>query len=134
MRAAPAVSRAMEVEEVAHEHTGSAETSDFPCAMVYGLYALSSVSPALLPPSPAATDCELDTSPWGVGTTRFRRPLQMPSSEAPSASTASPPRIGTLRNAPLGGTGWGRYNLIFVSGKQKYFSEKGLTHDSDKPK
>jgi hypothetical protein len=41
------------VEEVAHEHTGSAETSDFPCAAVYGLYMLSSVSPALLPPSPA---------------------------------------------------------------------------------
>jgi hypothetical protein len=26
------------VEEGAHEHTGSAEASDIPCAMVYGLY------------------------------------------------------------------------------------------------
>ena len=49
---------------------------------------------------------ELDTSHWGVRTTRLRRPLQAPSSVAPSASTASPPRAGTLRNAPLSGTGW----------------------------
>ncbi len=49
----------------------------------------------------AALSGELDTSPWGVGTTRFRHPLQAPSSVAPSTSTASPPRAGTLRNAPL---------------------------------
>jgi hypothetical protein len=60
----------------------------------------------------AALSDELDTSPWGVGTTRFRHPLQAPSSEAPSPSTASPPRAGTLRNAPLSGTGWERYRLI----------------------
>ena len=117
----------------AHEHTGPAETSDFPCAAVYGLYMLSSVSPALLPPS-SARERELDTSHWGVGTTRLRRPLQMPSSVAPSASTASPPRAGTLRNAPSSGTGCETYNPVSISGKQKYFCAMGLTRFSDKPK
>ena len=125
MHAAPAVSCAMEVVEDAHEHTGPAETSDFPCAAVYGLYMLSSVSPALLPPS-SARERELDTSHWGVGTTRLRRPLQMPSSVAPSASTASPPRAGTLRNAPSSGTGCETYNPVLNSGKQNYFLREGL--------
>jgi hypothetical protein len=49
----------------------------------------------------AALSCELDTSPWDVGTTRFRRPHQAPWSEAPSASTASPSRIGDLGQRPL---------------------------------
>ena len=37
VRAAPAVSCAKRTEENAHEHTGSAEASGLPCAMVYGL-------------------------------------------------------------------------------------------------
>ena len=32
--------------------TGSARTSGIPCAVVYGLYVLSSVRRAFLPPSP----------------------------------------------------------------------------------
>ena len=42
----------------------------------------------------AALGCELDTSPWGVGTTRFRRPLQAPSS-------ARHPRPPHPRPAPV---------------------------------
>ena len=77
--------------------------------------------------APEKLSQELDTSLWGVGTTRLRRPLQAPSSVAPSASTASPPLVGTLRNAPLSGTGWQGYSPVLVSGKQKYFYPRGLT-------
>jgi hypothetical protein len=42
----------------------------------------------------AALSGELDTSPWGVGTTRFRRPLQAPSS-------ARHPRPPHPRPAPV---------------------------------
>ena len=48
----------------------------------------------------AALSCELDTSPWGVGTTRFRHPLQALWSGAPSASTASPSRTGDPAQCP----------------------------------
>ena len=41
MRAAPAVSCAKSFEKVAHEHTGQRRQSDFPCAMLYGLYVIT---------------------------------------------------------------------------------------------
>ena len=37
------------------------------------------------------------------------------------------PASMTLRNAPRNGTGWKSYNLVFISGKQKYFLPRGLT-------
>ncbi len=75
----------------------------------------------------AALSCELDTSLWGVGTTRFRHPLQALWSGAPSASTASPSHIGDLAQRPLDGTGWRKYSSIIISVKQKYFFARGLT-------
>jgi hypothetical protein len=62
-------------KENAHEHTGSAEASDIPCAMVYGLYVLSPVSglfshrpPGLLTRGliPASGDQDHTTSPSAV--------------------------------------------------------------------
>ncbi len=51
-RAAPAVSCAKCTQKSAHEHTGSAEASGFPCAMVYGLFRALLGDRAFLPPSP----------------------------------------------------------------------------------
>ena len=123
-----------EVVEGAHEHTGPAETSDFPCAAVYGLYALSSVSHALLPPSPACLNANLTPALGVSGPHDFARPLQAPSSEAPSPSTASPPRAGTLRNAPLSGTGWELIYPDLYFCKTEIFLIRGLDTISEKPK
>jgi hypothetical protein len=64
--------------------------------------ALSSASPALLPPSSAGSFAsrELDTSPWGVGTTRLHHPLELRSSVATSASTASHRAFVTIAIRP----------------------------------
>src|SRR3954471_7221443 len=51
VRAAPAVSCAKCVNKNAHEHTGSAEASGFPCAVGYGLLRALPGDRAFLPPS-----------------------------------------------------------------------------------
>src|SRR4051812_15818248 len=51
VRAAPAVSCAKCTKKCAHEHTGSAEASGLPCAMVLRLISCSPRRTAFLPPS-----------------------------------------------------------------------------------
>ena len=77
------------------------ESPGIPRAVVYGLYVISPVSRALLPPSPARLNANL-TPAWGLSgphdvAVRFLHSGQ----ERPSASTASPPRIGDLCAMPL---------------------------------
>src|SRR5579862_9334450 len=78
-------------------HTG------LPCAVVYGLYVISSVNLADChrPPRCACASSALAPSLWGARTTRFRRPPRCRSSTATKASTASPaPRLVTTANRP----------------------------------
>jgi hypothetical protein len=81
------------------------ESPGIPHAMVYGLFRVLPGARALWSPSPV----ELLPRTWrqrrGVRTTRLRRPHQMPSSEAPSASTASRPALVTIAKRPSSGTG-----------------------------
>ena len=82
------------------------ESPGTPRAMVYGLYVISPVSPALLPPSPARLERELDTSLGVSGphdfAVRFSRPRQEHHPRPPHPR----PALVTLRNAPPNGTGW----------------------------
>ena len=57
--AAPAVSCAIGAKKYAHEHTGSAEASDFPCAVVLRLIRTLPGDRAFLPPSPARLNANL---------------------------------------------------------------------------
>jgi len=56
----------------------------------------------------ADTSAQLDTSHWGVRTTRLRRPLQPRSSVAALASTAPRPNVSDDGQRPSLGTGWRR--------------------------
>src|SRR5580704_9590189 len=56
----------------------------------------------------------------------------MPSSETPSASTASRPALLTLRNAPLVGRDGAEYRIIRIFGKAEYFCRGDLTSRPDK--
>ena len=59
VRAAPAVSCANCTSKNAHEHTGPAEASDFPCAVVLRLIRTLPGDRAFLPPSPARLSASL---------------------------------------------------------------------------
>jgi len=59
--------------------------------MVYGLYRALPGARAVWPPSSAEWIPRTWHQRRGVRTTRLRRPHQVPSSETPSASTASRP-------------------------------------------
>ena len=59
VRAAPAVSCANCTRKNAHEHTGPAEASDFPCAVVLRLIRTLPGDRAFLPPSPARLSASL---------------------------------------------------------------------------
>ena len=59
VRAAPAVSCAKCTRKNAHEHTGPAEASDFPCAVVLRLIRTLPGDRAFLPPSPARLSANL---------------------------------------------------------------------------
>jgi len=72
--------------------------------MVYGLYRALLGDRALLPPSPAGLPLRTWHQRRGVRTTRLRRPRPAPSSEAPSASTASRPALVTIAKRPSCGT------------------------------
>ena len=84
MRAAPAVSCASCTKKYAHEHTGSAENIRPSLRNGFTAYfALSLVSRALLPPSPARSLALTNLAPAsGARTTRLRRPHQRRSSKA----------------------------------------------------
>src|ERR1700694_2990102 len=72
----------------AHEHTGSAEASGFPCAVVYGLFRALPGEPS----SFATVACRIASTSLapasGARTTRLRRPRQQRSSLAAISSTA----------------------------------------------
>ena len=124
MRAAPAVSCAVCTKNGAHEHTGQRRTSDIPCAMALRLIACSPRRTALLPPLRPGKSL-----PPGALTPAPRRQDQRlcrtrlaPSSQAPSASTASPSHVRDDRERPSGRDGMAKdIHLIFVSGKANYF-------------
>jgi len=87
VHAAPAVSCAICTKKCAHEHTGEAEASGIPCAMVLRLMARSPATNSFLSPSPLGltilrVPVGLATSPRGLTsatdarTTRFCRTQQ----------------------------------------------------------
>jgi hypothetical protein len=84
----------------AHEHTGQRRHSDFPCAMVYGLYRALPGDRAFLPPSPAlpsanltpASGCQDHTTSPSASQARRQRA---------AASTAARPYVRDVRETPL---------------------------------
>jgi hypothetical protein len=80
------------------DHTG------LPCAVVYGLYVISSVNLAVCHRRlREACELRLDLSAslWGARTTRFHRPHRRRTSDGTFASTAFRTTFVTTRNAPL---------------------------------
>src|SRR3984893_9163046 len=75
------------------------ESPGIPRAMVYGLLRALPGDRALLPPSPALLSANL-TPASGCQDHTPSRPRPAPSSRAPSASTASPPRVGDVAQRP----------------------------------
>jgi hypothetical protein len=101
-------SRVQRQTKNAHEHTGSAEAVR--PSLRNGFTAYFVLSPAR--PGLFATVAlkkrasqELDTSHWGVRTTRLRRPLQPRSSVVATASTAPRPNVSDDGQRPSLGTG-----------------------------
>src|ERR1700722_6262739 len=90
------------------------ESPGIPHAMVYGLYRALPGAPGLLATVACAPSRRLDTSVGVSGPHDFARPLQAPSSTAPSASTASCPTLVTLANAPLSGQDGSNVKVIWV--------------------
>ena len=88
--AAPGALAPKKIAQRARDHRYRRIHSGLPCAMVYGLYALSPVN-RRLPPSPARSFwLRSDLARHGrAKTTRFRRPHPRRSSTGTSASTAS---------------------------------------------
>ena len=130
MRAAPAVSRAMCTKKCTHEHTGEAESIRPSLRNGFTAYgALSLVSRALLPPSPARSLALANLTPASG-----RRDHAF----SPSAKTALvsrsfrvhriSPRVRDDRDPPLssGETG-GDKSLICPTTKAEYFSQQGWT-------
>jgi hypothetical protein len=104
-RAAPAVSCANWTSKNAHEHTGPAEASGFPCAVVStGLYVLSPVTGFAT--VARAPEHELDTSVGVSGPHDFAVRLRRPRQERRPRPPLPRPALVTLRNAPPDGTGW----------------------------
>ena len=101
VRAAPAVSRAKtHIAKSAHEHTGSAEAVRPSLRNGFTAYfVLSPARPGLfvtvIPKNKLEEACFLgiDTSHWGVRTTRLRRPHHAPFVKGASASTAPRPNV-----------------------------------------
>ena len=62
-----------------------------------------------------------------VRTTRLGRPQQQRPSRAPLRPPHPAPTSVTFANAPLSGTGCGRYRLICDFGKSEYFCDRGFT-------
>jgi hypothetical protein len=110
VRAAPAVSCAKAVRKNAHEHTGSAEAAR--PSLRNGLttyFVLSPVRPELACHRYRAdTSAQLDTSHWGVRTTRLCRTPQPRSSVAASASIAPRPNVSDDGQRPLSRDGMAR--------------------------
>ena len=125
MRAAPAVSCANAYAKKLHMSIQvQRKQSGLPCAMVYGLYRALPGETWLAchrRQRDAKHHRQLDTSHWGVRTTRLRRPLQPRSSVAAFASTASHRAFRDVRNAPLVGWDAGNTQLIWGKSKAEYF-------------
>ena len=108
-------------------YRSSGEHPAFPAQWFYGLYVISPVSRALLPPSLRRSHPQSLAPASGARTTRLRRTLKLRASVAASASTAPRPTFVTIASAPLNGTGWQSYRVICTSDKQKYFYARGWT-------
>ena len=102
--------------------TGSPGSTGIPCTMVYGSFVLSPARPGLFAtviPEMLSSQ-ELDTSHWGVRTTRLRRPrtLALVRRKLHVHTCATPLSSGgTARNT----------QLIWVKNKAEYFSREGWT-------
>ena len=106
VHAAPAVSYANGKGNARTSIQVQRRQSGIPCAMVLTVSsALSSVIGLSCHRRQRDSSHQLERQRRGVRTTRLRRPLPAPSSEAPSASTASRPAFVTIASAPLIGTG-----------------------------
>jgi hypothetical protein len=103
VRAAPAVSCAKRTEEYAHEHTGSAEASGLPCAMVYGL--LRALPGERLSCHRRSTSCpvKLDASTAASEPHDFAVRDRPRSSVMATTSIASHRAFVTIASAPLAG-------------------------------
>ena len=82
-------------------YRSSGEHPAFPAQWFYGLYAISPVSRALLPPSPPRNFLRNLAPASGARTTRFRRTLVPRASSAAPASTASHRAFRDDREPPL---------------------------------
>src|SRR3984957_18907188 len=99
------------------------ESPGIPHAMVYGLYRDLPGAPGLLATVACAPSRRLDTSVGVSGPHDFARPLQVLSSTAPSASTASRPAFSDDRETPLiVGRDGEQYRIIRSSVNKNIFS------------
>jgi hypothetical protein len=117
-------SRVQTAQKNAHEHTGSAEAIRHSLRNGFNAYfVLSPVSRAFLPPSPAKVALrELDASVGASGPHDFAVRLPALSSAALARVHRISPRICDDHDTPLSrGETAGDIEVIWVSGKQKYF-------------
>ncbi len=82
------------------------ESPGIPRAVVYGLYVISPVSPALLPPSPAGLTASLTPTSGVSGPHDFAIRIRRPGRERHPRPPHPRPALVTLRNAPRSGPGW----------------------------
>ena len=110
-------------------YRSSGEHPTFPAQWFYGLYAISPVSRALLPPSSLRYLLLRNLAPAsGARTTRFRRTLEPRASSAAPASTASHRAFVTIATRPSHRVRRAEYGLICCFGKSEYFFRRGLTY------
>jgi len=114
--------------------TGSAKSSGIPCAMGYGLYALSPVRRACWPPSPARSSSRaLDTSVGVPGPHDFA--VRADDARRASPSRPSHPRLTCRDDRPKRPSSTRRdasiIVLIFIIRQGNYFSARGWTENGE---
>jgi hypothetical protein len=112
VRAAPAVSRAkMHIAKRTRAYRFSGSSPAFPAQWFYDLFRALPGETGLFchrRPRDAKHHRELDTSHWGVRTTRLRRPRHALFVKSASASIAPRPNVSDDGQRPSLGTGWRR--------------------------
>ncbi len=129
VHAAPAVSCAHSATRNAHEHTGSAEAVRHPLRSGFTAYFALSLGTGLsCPHREADRSISLSASVGAPGPHDFavRKPHRS-SCDAARVHRTPVQRFETTRNAPHADRSARRISLIFVSGKEKYFSRDDWT-------
>src|SRR5687767_10886922 len=123
MRAAPAVSRAKDRKRRrTRAYRFSGEHPTFPAQWLYGLYALSPVSYALLPPSPCEPVRKLGASLAAPGPHDFAVRFDTARLAPPPRPPHPIPTFGDDGQRPFPGDRMaGVITVIWVSGKAKFY-------------